>query len=338
MGTLRRYSKPKIVVSRCIGFDAVRYDGHMINNDIVEALKPYVTFIPICPEVEIGLPIPRETLRLVSILGEKRMIQPATNFDYTENMKEWANKFLDSLPPVDGFIMKSRSPSSGLYDTKTYAKIEKSQSLGRGSGLFGAEVINRYSDLALEDEKRLLNPRIKDHFLKKIYTLASFRELMESNSVQGLIEFQSINKLLLTAYSQKELHILGRLVANIKAMPTDQLFSEYLKHLKEALKHPPRPGSNINIAAKSFGYFSDKLEQSEKKLFMDLIESYKRGVVPFSAPAAILKSWFIRFDEKYLLSQTFYWPYPEELIDIGISSTGYEERDLWKKGEEPEFE
>jgi len=167
MSISRSYPKPKLVVSRCIGFDAVRYDGHMINSDIVEALKPYVTFIPICPEVEIGLPIPRETLRLVSVVGEKRMIQPATKIDYTDKMKEWANKFLDSLPPVDGFIMKSRSPSSGLYDTKTYAKIEKSQSLGRGSGIFGAEVLNRFSDLALEDEKRLLNPRIKDHFLKR---------------------------------------------------------------------------------------------------------------------------------------------------------------------------
>jgi uncharacterized protein YbgA (DUF1722 family)/uncharacterized protein YbbK (DUF523 family) len=337
MDAIRRFSKPTLIVSRCIEFDAVRYDGHLIKSEVVESLKPYVTYIPICPEVEVGLPIPRETLRLVLINGEKRIIQPATGHDYTGKMKKWTNNFLDSLPPVEGFILKSRSPSSGLYDTKIYEKIEKSQSIGRGPGIFGAEVLRRYGEFALEDEKRLLNSRIKDHFLKKIFTLASFREIMESNSPQDLVEFQSINKLLLTAYSQKELHVLGILVANMKGISREQLFSEYSAHLKEAFKHPPRPGANINIATKSYGYFSDKLGKPEKTMFMDILEKYRRGLVPFMAVSMLLKSWFIRFNEEYLLSQTFFWPYPEELIDIGISSTGYEERDLWKSREEPEF-
>jgi len=210
--------------------------------------------------------------------------------------------------------MKSKSPSSGLFDAKVYPSIEKSMSIGKGPGFFGAMVISKYGELAVEDEKRLLNPKIRDHFLKKLFILTSFRELKESNSIEGLVQFQAENKLLLTAYSQKELRVLGRLVANRKSIPQDQLFHEYFTHLLAAFKSPPRLGSNINIALKSFGYFSDKLDLAEKKYFVKTLDKYRSGIVSLCVISAILKSWFLRFKEEYLLSQTFYTPYPNKLL------------------------
>lgn len=309
---MKRFAKPRIVVSRCIEFEPVRNDGTMIKSDMVLALKPYATFIPICPEVEIELPVPREPLRVVSNKGCLHLLQQKTGLDFTDKMRNWAKTFLDSLPLVDGFIMKSKSPSSGLFDTKVYPSI-KSMPIGKGPGFFGAMVLARYGDLAVEDETRLLNLGVRDHFLKKLFTLASFRELKGLGSIESLVQFQAENKLLLTAYSQKELRVLGRLVANRKSIPQDQLFHEYFVHLLAAFKRPPRPGSNINIALKSFGYFSNKLDVAEKTSFMETLDKYHTGIIPFSVLTAILKSWFVRFKEEYLLSQTFYNPYPDKL-------------------------
>jgi uncharacterized protein YbgA (DUF1722 family)/uncharacterized protein YbbK (DUF523 family) len=331
---VRVFPKPRVVVSRCIEFEAVRYDGAIIYSDIVAALKPHVDFLPICPEVEIGLPTPRDSLRVVKDIKGLHLIQPATGIDYTERMTAWVASFLGSLPAVDGFLMKSKSPSSGLFDVRYYPSVERSASLGKGSGFFGAEVLRLFDHLAVEDEKRLLHPRIRDHYLKKLYALASFRDLKEGGDVDTLVDYQSENKLLLTAYSQKELHILGRLVAGRRSQPSELVFTEYEYHLRAALQRPPRPGSNINIALKSFGYFSDKLNVAEKAGFMKALEGYKLGRIPFSVPSAFLVSWFTRFQEEYLLKQSFYEPYPRELADIGVESIAYDERDLWGKEEE----
>ena len=140
---------------------------------------------------------------------------------------------------------------------------------------------------------------------------------------ENIVQFQAENKLLLTAYSQKELGVLGRLVANRKSVPLERLFTEYFEHLIAAFKKPPRASSNVNIALKSYGYFSDRLEQAEKKLFMEEIENYKSGRTPFAVPVAILKSWFVRFREDYLLNQTFYNPYPDKLVNIEVISSRF---------------
>jgi uncharacterized protein YbgA (DUF1722 family)/uncharacterized protein YbbK (DUF523 family) len=317
---MKTFARPRIVVSRCIEFESVRYDGSMMKSELVATLKPFANFIPVCPEVEIGLPIPRDSLRIINNKDERRLVQTATGLDLTDKMNKWADNFLHSLPPIDGFIMKAKSPSSALFDAKVYPSLEKVASIGRGAGFFGAKVLAGFSHLAVEDEMRLLNTRIRDHFLKKLFTLASFRELKEAGSTERLVQFQAENKLLLTAYSQKELGTLGRLVANRKNIPQDRLFNEYFEHLVAAFKQPPRSSSNINIALKSFGYFSDRLEHAEKQFFMEQLDNYRAGKVPFSVPAAILNSWFVRFKEEYLLNQTFYNPYPNQLANLETTS------------------
>jgi uncharacterized protein YbgA (DUF1722 family)/uncharacterized protein YbbK (DUF523 family) len=310
---LRTFVTPNVVVSRCIEFDAVRYNGQMIASDFVKQLKPHVDFITVCPEVEIGLGIPREGLRIVLIEGKKRLIQPATKLDFTEKMELWADAFLNSLPEVDGFILKSRSPSSGLRGSKVYPEGEKVASIGRSSGLFGGKVLERFSDLAIEEEDRLRNSRIREHFLTKLFALADFRKAKSSNSMEELVRFHSENKLLLKAYNQKTLGVMGRTVANQQKKPFANIVRDYQRDLADVLRRPPRTGSNIDVLLHGMGYFSRKLSKGEKALFLKYLERYKAGKIPLGVATGVLRSWIVRFEEPYLMNQSFFEPYPEEM-------------------------
>jgi len=169
----RKFTRPRLVVSRCIEFDPCRYDGSKIPSPVVDRLKPHADFIPVCPEVEIGLGIPRATVRIVRREEVDHLIQPATGRDVTSDMTSFARQFLDNLPPIDGFILKGGSPTSGISNVKVYPSAEKSMAIERTAGFFGREVLKRFSYLPVEDELRLINARIRDHFLTGIFTACS---------------------------------------------------------------------------------------------------------------------------------------------------------------------
>ena len=325
---MRIFARPIVVVSKCIEFEPVRWDGRLISSDFVEQLKDYVDFVPVCPEVEIGLGIPRETLRIVKKEENLHLIQPATGLDLTQQMESFSKRFLDSLGDVDGFILKSKSPSSAIKDARIYPSEKRVAAIGRGPGIFGKTVLEKFSNKAVEDEKRLLNERIKEHFLTKLYTLADFRKVRKAANGNALVDFQGRNKLLLTAYSQIQLHIMGLLVAERKRNPLTETLVEYENHLSAALKRPPKTGANCNVLTKAAGYFTSKLTHEEKAFFLDSVEKYRSGLQPLSAPLSVLKSWIIRFNEEYLDQQTFFEPFPEKLR-ILKSENSEDEKDYW---------
>jgi len=327
---MRDFTKPIVVVSKCIEFEPVRWDGKIIASEFVKNLKPFVDFIPVCPEVEIGLGLPRNPIRIVKKGEELRLIQPITGLDFTSNIQQFARSFLDALPEVDGFILKSGSPSSAMKDAKFYPSIEKVSALGKVPGFFGGAVIAKFGVLAVEDELRLLNPRIREHFLTKLYTLADFRAVKKSGSFKNLIDFQSRNKLLFTAYSQVELHAMGRIVAQTKGIAFQKIITDYQSHLWKALKSPPRRGANENVLTKAVGYFTQKLSKKEKAFFLDTVSKYKVGKLPLSTPLNVLKSWIIRFNEEYLMQQTFFEPYPDSLVEQENLIPNFDEKDYWK--------
>jgi uncharacterized protein YbgA (DUF1722 family)/uncharacterized protein YbbK (DUF523 family) len=326
---VRVFVRPIVVVSKCIEFEPVRWDGRIISSDFVEQLKDYVDFVPVCPEVEIGLGIPRDPLRIVKKEEFLHLIQPATGFDLTQQMESFSKRFLDSLREVDGFVMKSKSPSSAIKDARIYPSEKRVAAIGHGPGIFGKTVLEKFSNKAVEDEKRLLNKRIREHFLTKLYTLADFRKVRENANGNALVDFQGRNKLLLTAYSQIQLHEMGRLVAERSRKPIAETLVEYEKHLSAALRRPPKIGSNCNVLTKAAGYFTSKLTHEEKAFFLDSVEKYRSFIQPLSASLSILKSWIIRFNEYYLQKQTFFEPFPEKL-SIQTSENSEEEKNYWK--------
>jgi uncharacterized protein YbgA (DUF1722 family)/uncharacterized protein YbbK (DUF523 family) len=326
---VRHFPRPRVVVSRCIEFDPCRYDGSKIPSPTVEHLKPFVDFIPICPEVEIGLGIPRATVRIVRIEGVDHLIQPATGRDVTNDMTSFANRFLDSLPPVDGFILKGGSPTSGTSNVKVYPSAEKSMAIERSAGFFAREVLKRFSQLPVEDELRLINTRIRDHFLTGIFTLAGFREMEMTRDREALARFHAANKFILMACHQQLMHEMGQWVANRAKTEPEALFIHYREMLCAALSHVPRYTNNINVLQHAFGHFNNRVTTEEKEYCLRLIDRYKNGHSTLAEPRDLLRSWVIRFQEPSLMDQTFFAPYPFELADLPPDSTE-RGRDVWK--------
>ncbi len=319
---MREFVRPTIIVSKCLGFAHCRYNGLTISDDFVEKLKPHVDFRPVCPEVEIGLGIPREPIRIVAADDELRLIQPATDIDVTDKMTEFTDSFLDSAGDADGFILKTRSPSCGPKDVKVYPGTGKVMSISRSAGFFGGAVVKKYPHLAVEDEGRLKNFGIREHFLTRLFAISSFRKVKESRSMKEIVRFHSENKYLLMAYKQETMRVLGRIVANLDKKDIDELMRDYEKHLSEALSEEPKYTSNINVLMHGLGYFSEKISSSEKAFFLDSLDRYREGRIPLSVPLNVLRSFIIRFQENYLMQQTFFEPYPEELVEISDSGKG----------------
>lgn len=257
-----------------------------------------------------------------------KLIQYETKKDVTEEMINFSNKFLKNLE-IDGAILKSKSPSCGIKDVKIYPTDEKSAPIRKDKGIFGNAIINRFPLYAIEDEDRLRNHIIKENFLRKIFTFASFKETKKKKSINELIKFHSINKFLIMSYSQKELKELGKITANNEKKSIFEILEDYEQHLKLAFSKSPRCNSNINVLNHTFGYISENLKPEEKKLFLDSLKNFRKGYVGLSTPISIMKSWIIRFDQSYLKKQTYFSPYPDELMEVeNINFCAA--RDFWK--------
>jgi len=319
---MRKFPKPIVVTSKCFEFDACRYNGVMIPNNFVQKLEPFVKFVPVCPEVEIGLGVPRDVIRVIERKGKKLLLQPTTGKELSKSMYKFAQRFLNSLDSVDGFILKSRSPSCGINNAKVFPDAENPIAIRKGSGLFAEKVLERYPGIAIEDEGRLLNYNIREHFLTKLFTLARFRQVSTKSTAKSLVDFQSDNKFIFMSYNQREMRALGRIAANENKLPIEDVISEYEQHLHHALSSIPRRSTHINTLMHGLGYFSKKLTSKEKAYFLDLLESYRNHRIPLSAILSVLKSWIIKYNEEYLSRQTYFEPYPKELTDISDSGKG----------------
>ncbi|MBD3210240.1 DUF1722 domain-containing protein [Candidatus Micrarchaeota archaeon] len=310
------FRKPDVVISKCLGFGSCRYNGIALQDEFIEKLKKYVNFRPVCPEVEMGLGVPRYPIRMVLSDGKERLVQPATKRDVTSKMNRFLDRFLNGLKDVDGFILKNRSPSCGLNDVRIYYGTEKGSGYRKGSGALGRKVLEAFPALAIEDEGRLKNFRLREHFLTKLYTLESFRRARKKNRMAGLVDFHSRNKFLFMGYSQKGLAMLGNIVANREGNPVDGVYRDYLAGLGSVMSEPPRRSSMGNVMQHVFGYFSKKLSDAEKRFFMETIGLYREHRIPFTSALNVLKAWALRHGDDYIEKQTLFEPYPEELMEL----------------------
>jgi len=168
--------KPVVVVSKCLGFDHCRWNGLIIHSTVIESLKELVNFVTLCPEVEIGLGVPRDPIRLIRQKGEIKLVQPTTGRDYTKTMSDFVNSYLSGLERVDGFILTEKSPSCGTRRVKIYPGPGRVPVIERGSGFFGGAVMEKFPNLPIEDEGRLNNYKIREHFLTRLFAAFSSRK------------------------------------------------------------------------------------------------------------------------------------------------------------------
>ncbi|WP_236898168.1 YbgA family protein [Clostridium beijerinckii] len=308
------FFKPNVFFSKCLGFEACRYNGQMITDAFVEKLKPFVNIINVCPETSIGLKVPRPTIRVVSENSKLKLYEPKEGKEFTKEMIEFSESYLKDLNNIDGFLLKSGSPSCGHKNVKIYNGTAKVTGSTRGSGIFGNKIKEKFPYAAIEDEGRLHNYRIRDNFLTRIFINADFRKVKESNSLNELIHFQRRNKLLLMANSQKYTKILGRITANGENNDIKSIMAEYEKNLNLAFEKLPKYTNNINVLMHAMGYFSKYITNEETQLLLDSLEKYKMKKLTIMSPMLLVKSYVVRFNIDYLLEQTYFNPYPEDLI------------------------
>ena len=316
------YAKPKILLSKCLTNAVCRYDGQKCTEQFIESLSEFADFISVCPEKEMGMEVPRKPLRLVRDKDAVRLMQLSTGFDYTDKMQSFTEDFLLPDIDIDGAIFKSKSPSCGISGVRVYKDILKGASIAKDKGLFASFVIKKYNAYPIEDEGRLKNFRIREKFLTVVFTYSEFKSIKKRNDMDDLLDFHSKNKLLFMAYNQTKQKELDKIIAKYDKNNITLLLSEYETTLLQLLDKMPRYTSNAKVMMYTFGYFSKYITTDEKEYILNLIEEYNQGEVPLSVPLSVLKYNAIRFNNNYLLNQTFLEPYPKKLVTITDSGKG----------------
>lgn len=313
---------PRVVFSRCLGFDHCRYNGGIISEPMVEHIKPFVDVVTVCPELAVGLGVPRQPIRMVGDELTQRLVQPETGLDVTQKMMVFADHFLSELEAPDGFILKFGSPSCGPREVKLYVNEKRGAASIKTSGMFGGAALEAYPFCVIEDEGRLKSFDIRQHFLTRLFAVARFRVARNVGRMRDLIGFHARYKLLLMAYNQTKMRELGRLVANQEQRPVAELFADYEQGFHLALAKAPRRTSAINVLMHGFGYVSDELQSSEKAFFLTSLEQYRERRVPLSVPTSVMRSWIIRFGVEYLADQFYFEPFPLGLVEVLDSGKG----------------
>ena len=308
-------TKIKLGISSCLLGNAVRYDGgHKWDRFLTNTLGRYVDFVPVCPEVEVGLGIPREAMRLVGELAHPRLLTIRSRIDHTERMTAWAQIRVKELEKENlcGFIFKSDSPSSGLERVKVYDP--NGVPVKKGVGLFARVFIDYFPLLPVEDEGRLHDPLLRENFIESIFVWKRWREMGEQNrSKGGLVDLHSRHKLLIMAHSPKQYQVLGQWVAQGKGVSLDDLLNQYQEMLSSALRQKPTNKKNANVLHHILGYFKKDLSADEKQEALEVIENYALGLVPLIVPVTLLNHYVRKYHQPYLRDQYYLNPHPLEL-------------------------
>lgn len=308
--------KPKIFISKCIEQEHCRWNGAIISSDEIRQLIPFVDLYTACPEVEVGLGIPRDPIRLVAINDDIRLIQPVTGMDLTEKMENLSKEIIKDYADLDGFILKSKSPSCGMKDVKVHRGEGTKGIVKPSSGIFAEIVLSNFSEYAIEDEGRLTNMLIREYFLTRIFTMNRFKIIKSDPKMASLVKFHADHKFLFLAYNQTQMRELGKIVANHEKEKIEVVFDNYEQQLRKVFFKMPRHTNIINVWNHIQGFFKEGLNPKEKAHLLERIEAFKDDRIPASAVTEVLYSMAVRFEHNYILDQYFFNPFPKELMHI----------------------
>lgn len=306
----------KVGISSCLLGAKVRYDGgHKLDHYLKETLGKYVDWIPVCPETEMGLSVPREAMRLVGDPKSPRLMTVKTEIDHTENMLRWAMEKLNELNRENlcGFVFKSRSPSSGLKGVKIYNASGAVSS--SGTGIFAKAFTERFPLLPVEDDGRLHDPALRENFIERIFVYRRWQDFIKKGGASGdLVSFHTDHKFLILAHSPKHYAILGKIVANSGRNKPGEIQNEYLKNLLEGLKLIATVKKNTNVLQHISGYLKKFLSTEEKQELKEIILDYYKGLIPLIVPVTLINHYVRKYGEKYLKRQYYLAPHPLELM------------------------
>jgi len=307
--------KIKLGISTCLLGENVRYDGgHKLDRFLTDTLGQYVEYVPVCPEVECGLPVPRESMHLEGDPDSPRLVTLKTKQDMTGRMVQWAMKRVVELEKegLCGFIFKSDSPSSGMERIKVYN--EKGMPVKKGVGMFARIFMEHFPLLPVEDEGRLHDPGLRENFIERTFALRRWREVLDRKESRGsVVDFHTKHKLLILSHSPKHYQMMGMLVAKAKDLPIKELYQQYQTILMQALKLKTTSKKNSNVLMHMMGYFKKQLSSDEKKELLGVIDFYRKGHIPLIVPITLINHYVRKYEQPYLKEQIYLNPHPLEL-------------------------
>ncbi|MBZ0220813.1 MAG: DUF523 and DUF1722 domain-containing protein [Candidatus Methylomirabilis sp.] len=307
--------KIKLGISSCLLGEKVRYDGtHQRDRYITDTLGKYFDWLPVCPEVEYGLPVPREAMRLKAGPEGQRLVTRKSGMDHTEGMRAWVKERLDELEKenLSGFIFKAKSPSSGLYGVKLYGPSGPPSK--KGVGLFGGAFAERFPLVPAEDDGRLHDPALRENFIERVFVYRRWQELMRKPGAARLVDFHTRHKLLILAHSPKHYALLGKITARAGKSRAEKLYYEYAGSLMEGLRIVATTRKNTNVLYHIMGYFKERLSAPEKKELLEVIGNYHNGLIPLIVPIVLVNHYVLLFKEPYLGRQYYLNPHPIEMM------------------------
>jgi uncharacterized protein YbgA (DUF1722 family)/uncharacterized protein YbbK (DUF523 family) len=305
-----------IGISSCLLGEAVRFDGgHQKDSYITGVLGQHFSWVSVCPEMEIGLGTPRETLRLVGDPERPRMIATRSGTDLTEAMITYAGQRVRELGDqgLSGYILKRASPSCGMERVKVYT--EDGMPSRAGSGLFARALMDAFPLLPVEEEGRLTDPHLRDNFITRVFSYRRLTALRDSAPRPAdLVAFHTAHKCLLLAHSPAHYASLGRLVADLKRVPRAEWLERYGREFLEALGAKATTKKHVNVLQHIMGFFKDHLTAGEKRELLGLISDYAKGLVPLIVPITLINHYVARFEVAYVADQVYLHPHPKELM------------------------
>lgn len=306
----------RLGISACLLGEAVRYDGgHKRDVFLAEVLAGHVEWVPVCPEVELGLGVPRDSIRLIGRPDAPRLMQERTGEDLTDRMRRYAAERVRELAALDldGYVLKRASPSCGLLRVRVYRDSGVPSADGRG--LFASALVERMPMLPVEEEGRLNDPALRENFVERVFAMARWRAFLAARPrPRDLVAFHTAQKFAVLAHSPEQYGRLGRLVATAgRALPREVL-DEYGRRLMEALSARATRGRHANVLQHLAGFLKRDLPMDERAELAEIIAEYRRGLVPLIVPITLLRHHVRRVDVAYLADQVYLNPHPKELM------------------------
>ncbi|MEH6592292.1 MAG: DUF523 and DUF1722 domain-containing protein [Halioglobus sp.] len=305
-----------IGISSCLLGERVRFDsGHKNHSYITETLSDYFEFRPFCPEVAIGLGIPREPIRLVvsepggpvHCVGTKN-----PDMDVTEPLQKVAREQFDWIAGLDGYIFKKDSPSCGMERVKVYTNAMPERN---GIGIYTAEILQKFPHLPVEEEGRLGDPGLRENFIKRVFLYKRWCQLLGSKPTRNdMVSFHARHKLIYMSHNQNKTRELGRMVAAIGDTSIESFCEQYIEAVTELLRKPANRKNHANVLKHIQGYLKRDLESDDRMELEETIEQYRKGYLPLIVPVTLLRHYFRKHSDDYINQSWYMQPHPRELM------------------------
>ncbi len=299
----------RIGISSCLLGQKVRFDGnHTQDHFISSTLGEVFDFVPVCPEVGIGMGVPRPTIRLVGPADAPRAIGVKdTSIDVTDKLVQYGKRTASKLGDLSGYIFKSKSPSCGMERVKLFNGTGSSSK--QGVGLYAREIMRAHPLLPVEEEGRLGDPLLRDNFLECVFIYHHWQQLNQQRlTPKALVGFHTRHKLAVMAHGTEYYRALGRLIAEAGARPIRELADEYITVLMDALRHRATARRHTNVLMHIMGYLKTQLSRDDKQELLELIEEYRLGRLPRIVPITLLKHHFRNHPNDYMAGQSYLNP------------------------------